>query len=326
MNWTKIVRKVWKRAWQVLLVLLLTLIVLEVSYRYQWIDFYATEFVALNPEINAKKPNVLVFGDSFTAHPNSYVSELRRKHTSHNFINCAVPGSGPYQMEIMAKSRIAEYPPVCVLYQMYVGNDLTDIAPPVNWSTLSFARNCYWSMKPTFEVFGLFSRRISGIQSDFDPSKLKQDSAPFSVSNYSPRTKMMLRGNPNYINKCIQVTAEFNDAMNEAKSCLTYLREITPKKVPVFVVILPHFSQVSQLNNERYALLSGYKTSEKINYKFVREISKVKGVTVLNPMTYFRSMEAIGNEIYYNNDPHLTSRGQEMLFSYIDEKIAHEWQ
>lgn len=320
------VKKIWKPTWQVLLVLFLTLCVLEISYRYQWVDFFKSEFKALNKNIDPKKPNILIFGDSFTANPNGYVSHFRKAHPEVNVINCSMPGSGPYEMELMASRRVSNYPPHGVIYQMYVGNDLTDIDPLVNWSELSFLRNCYWSVKPCFEVLSIFSRRARGLQSDFDRTRLKQDEAQFSKKLYSPRTKMMIRAQSNYINNCVHLKGDMKNAMESAKESIAYLRELVPKKIPIYVVVIPHCSQVTNEYNANYQQLSGYKTSRKTKYRFIRELSKVKGITVLNPMQYFREKESEGKGLYYQNDPHLNETGQEVLFDYLSKQTKELWQ
>lgn len=326
MNWKATGKKIWKRTWQTAIVLFVMLCILEVAYRYQWIDFFKTEYQALNPKIDRKKPNVLVFGDSFTAHPKSYVDWLRKEHKGYNFINCAMPGSGPYEMELMAARRMEDHPPKAIIYQMYVGNDLTDIDPPTNWGELSFSRNMYWSTKQYFQIFGLFSRRLSGLQTDFDALDVKQGEAPFSAKNYSPRTKMMIRANSSYVQQCVQVQAPFRNALAEAKESIAYLREIVPKKVPIYIVIIPHFSQVTKAYNNRYEELSGSKTDLRSNYKLYRQIKKVKGVKVLNPMAYFREQEKAGKQLYFNNDPHLTNEGQQVLFTYLDGELKQLWK
>ena len=325
MNWKGTGKIIWKRTWQTLLVLFLVLCILEVSYRYQWIDFFRTEFKALNKEIDSNKQNIIVFGDSFTAYPNGYIEHLREAYANYNFINCALSGSGPYEMELMASGRISEYPPKFVIYQMYVGNDLTDINPPVNWSELSLARNTYWSLKGYFQILGLFSRRLSGIQSDFDPAALRQDTAQFDPKLYSPRTKMMIRADKNYIQKCVNLKGEYRDAMEDCKSSIEYLRDILPKETKIYVVIIPHFSQVTEEYRDKYAQLSGHKTSQKANYPFYRAIKSIKGVRVLNPLSEFRFFEKKGMQLYFSNDPHLNEEGHRILFEYLDSKLSMEW-
>lgn len=326
MNWKKTGKLLWKRTWQSTIVLFVLLCILEVIYRYQWMDFFKPEFKALNSQIDPKKKNILIFGDSFTAHPNGYVDHLKKEHQQYNFINCALPGSGPYEMELMAKRRVSDFPPKCVIYQMYVGNDLTDLQAPTNWSTLSFTRNCYWSSKNYFKIFGLFSRRWSGLQSDFDKGALKQDSAKFDVKRYSPRTKMMIRANANYVQECVAVGENYREPMERCKTAIRHLRKIVPNSVPIYIVVIPHFSQVTESYNRRYQALSGNKSSTRVIYPFLYKISRVKGVTVLNPMVYFRDMESKGVQMYFNNDPHLTDEGQFALSAFLDDRLKKEWK
>src|SRR5690606_32098707 len=86
---------------------------------------------------------VLIFGDSFTAHPDSYVKYLNSGYTS---INCAIPGTGIRQHALIFSKRIDEYKPKAIIYQFYVGNDLLDLYHPINFSELSFLRNLYWKI------------------------------------------------------------------------------------------------------------------------------------------------------------------------------------
>lgn len=326
MDWKKTGKKLLKYVWQTFIILFIVLCILEVSYRYQWIDFFKTEFKALNKDLRANKSNFLVFGDSFTAHPNGYIDQLKEDHPSINFINCALPGSGPYEMELMASGRISEYPPTCVIYQMYVGNDLTDIAPPVNWSTLSFSRNMYWTMKNYFKIFGLFSRRLSGIQTDFDEMAIVQDTLGFAPELYSPRTKMMISANSEYVDQCVMLKGAFKPAFKQCKASISYLREIVPEKVPVYLVIIPHFSQVTEEYNERLKLLGGSITSMGMDYPLYKQVAEIKGVKVLNPLSFFREKEAEGIQMYYNNDPHLTDKGQIILANYLNQQLDTEWK
>jgi len=326
MNWKTTGKKIWKRTWQLSIVLFLMLCILEISYRYQWIDFYKLEFRALNKKASVDKPNILVFGDSFTAQPNGYADQLQKEHQNFNVVNCAIPGTGPYEMELIASRRIADFPPKCVIYQMYLGNDLIDISPQTNWSNLSFKRNVYWTSKQYFQIFNLFSRRISGIQTDFDPSKLKQDEEPFSTKSYSPRTKMLIQANPDYVQQSVMSHSNFEKAIASCKASIHYLREIVPKSTPIYIVMIPHFSQVSNEYNERYQQLGASKTSMRANYPLLKEISKIKGVKVLNPITFFREKEKEGVQLYFNNDPHLTENGQTELFYYLNGQLKNFWK
>ena len=137
---------------------------------------------------------------------------------------------------------------------------------------------------------------------------------------------MMIRAESNYINHSIKLKGDMKDAMEDAKESIAYLRELVPKKVPIYIVVIPHFSQVTKSYQSNYIKLSGHKSSLKTNYRFIREISKVKGVEVLNPMRYFREMESDGEQLYYSNDPHLNETGQKALFDFLNEHTKELWQ
>lgn len=325
-NWKLIRKKAWRASWQLTLMFLVLLCILEIAYRYQWIDFFRTEVRALNPKVNPKKPHVLVFGDSFTAHPEGYVDYLRTAHPKINFINCALPGSGPYEMELIAARRIEKYPPKCVIYQLYLGNDLTDIQAPVNWGKLSISRNVYWTAKDYFKIFGLFSRRLSGVQGDFDPNTRSQDDQPFSIQKYSARSQLMIQANPRYLNQCVHVAPEFADAMERCKESLNYLRSLVPKNVPIYLVVIPHCSQVNATYGKRFVAMGAKRTSRDAEYPFVQQLRKMKGFHTLNPLLLFRTREAEGKIMYFNNDPHLTDEGQRQLFLWLNGFLSQEWK
>ena len=104
-----------------------SLCLLELIYRFQIVDFYKTELETLNPNLHQDYPNgnVLIFGDSFSGFPNGYVEQLRVAYPETNFINCAIAGTGLKQHSLFYKSRIQEFNPKQILYQFYVGNDLS---------------------------------------------------------------------------------------------------------------------------------------------------------------------------------------------------------
>jgi hypothetical protein len=110
-------------------ILIVSLCLLEIAYRYQIIDFYKLELQALNPDLEKEytNGNVLIFGDSFSGFPNGYVEQLRQEYSETNFINCAIAGTGIRQHALFFDSRIKRFKPNQILYQFYVGNDLLDI-------------------------------------------------------------------------------------------------------------------------------------------------------------------------------------------------------
>ena len=318
-------KKLGRRILKGTIILFVILLILEVSYRYQWIDFFQPEFKALNKDIDPKKKNVLIFGDSFTAHPNSYVTHLRKQHPNYNFINAAVPGTGPIEMSLMAKRRIEAYPPDIVIYQMYMGNDLVDIDPVTNWGAISFSRNTYWSLKPSFQIFGLLSRRLNGSLADFDKSKKTQTEVEFNTKKYSPRTKMLISASSNYVNEGICNKSTFQDAKECCFEKIQYLKSLLPSKTKLYVVVIPHFSQVNSTYQKQYLQLGAGKTSLQTEYPFVKSMrKKLKGVRILNPLKFIRKQEESGGEMYFHNDPHLTDEGQLLLTAYINSKMENK--
>ncbi len=301
--------------------------ILELSYRYQWIDYWSNEFEALNPKIDKKKENILIFGDSFSAFPKGYVEQLRSANPKYNFINCAVPGTGPIEMSYMAKGRIKHYPPSKVIYQMYVGNDLIDIYPNRNWSELSIARNLYYLIGQEFRFLANISKRMkqSGIiaQKDFNSNKNGQAQGKFSVQAYSPRTKMLLKANPNFISESIHLnSSRMKKAAEKAVSSIKYLQSLIPKNCELHIVLLPHCTQVSPEYQENFQSLGARLKQSNLNYTLYNFLkNELKNVKVHSPLSFLRKQFEEGKHIYFENDPHLNSIGQQALFKFVDQNL-----
>ena len=323
LNYKRIAKRSFYYAW----VLTTVLSLLELSYRYQWIDYWSNEFKALNPKIDKKKKNVLIFGDSFSAYPKGYVEQLRSNITEYNFVNCAIPGTGPVEMSYMAKRRLTNHPPSMVIYQMYVGNDLIDIYPNRNWSELSIARNLYYLIGQEFRFLANISTRMkqSGIisQKDFYTNHNAQDEDEFSIKQYSPRTKMLLKANPNFISESITLNcSRMKSAAKKAVASIKYLKRLLPKSCELHIVLLPHCSQVHPRYFENFQMLGTKLKPSDINYAFYRYLNEeLKGIKVHNPLSFFRKKEREGNQLYFNNDPHLNLYGQKVLFKFINQSI-----
>jgi len=292
----------------------------EISYRYQWIDFYKAEFNALNSDSSEKDKNVLIFGDSFSAQSECYVNELRKNHPKTNFVNAAIPGTGPIEVSYILQDKIEAYHPSIIIYQLYIGNDFTDVQPPVNWKTNSISRNVYYTLKPYYTCLSYISRKFNSIQQDFDPNDRKMDSTVFNASLYSKRTKLLVKAAPNYINNTLNVNPEYKYAFNKTKEVIEEMRRIAPKKCQIYILVIPHFSQVSDLNNQNFIKLGATSTDQKTKYPLIEDLSSIKGVRILNPLAFFKSSNKI-QDLYYQNDPHLTNFGQEQLNAFLEQRI-----
>lgn len=322
LNYKKIAKRSFFYAWTLVSVLSL----LELSYRYQWIDYWAGEFNALNPHIDKKKAHVLVFGDSFSAFPKGYVHHLRQNYPTYNVINCAIPGTGPLEMSYMAKRRIRNYPPKVIIYQLYVGNDLTDIYPNRNWSELSIARNLYYRIGEDFRVLGNLSRKLKQAnivqQKDFNENVLSQKKIEFDARLYSPRSKMLFKANPNYLNESINLNSpRMQAAFKRALNCITYLKKIAPKKCPIYIVLIPHAAQVKKDQAKNIEKVGAKPIKSNAEYPLLsnlRKELKAQDIYVLSPLEYFQSLDF---DPYFSNDPHLTPKGHQALYSFLLENI-----
>ena len=122
-------KRVLKLICYVLFLLIVLVIGLEVSYRFQWFDFYKAELTGLNDlaEIDNSENSILIMGDSFSATKDSYVGFLNKNDSTFTYINSSIPGTGIIQHNLILKSRIKKYNPSTIIYQIYPSNDLIDI-------------------------------------------------------------------------------------------------------------------------------------------------------------------------------------------------------
>ncbi|HMT30944.1 MAG TPA: hypothetical protein PKD91_16855, partial [Bacteroidia bacterium] len=121
-----------KRVYNFIIIFIFTVIlfsiIIELAYRYQWMDFYRPEINGLNTKeiLNSRKRKILVCGDSFAADPYSFVKSLRDSVEDYSVINGAVPGTGILQHQIFIGDRIQQHSPDIFINQFYIGNDLFD--------------------------------------------------------------------------------------------------------------------------------------------------------------------------------------------------------
>ena len=94
-------------------VLMVTLVLAEICFRFYVIEFYSVELNALNSENeldDSARTDVLFLGDSFTANANSYVAKLRER-LPFKMVNSAVSGTGILETSFMAPSRLKKFRP-----------------------------------------------------------------------------------------------------------------------------------------------------------------------------------------------------------------------
>lgn len=323
----KTLKKIGKFSLYTLLIGLISLLLFEVIYRYYFIDFYKTELKALNPNelTQEKSKTLLIFGDSFTADQNSYVSILRDSLSKTNVINSAVPGTSFLQHKLFFNDRVNAFKPEHIIIQIYVGNDLIDYDHPTNWSELSFIRNFYWAVSDNLISLQYLNYRMGQffrpVPKNFSDPKLDDK---FNPNTYNHREKLYYKASPLSLNNAILGKGKELMILNELYEDLHSI--LTENTIPTTILIIPH---AAQTNNKKFNHLKeigaqfdgNIKSFKKFAfYHFLNEkLSELKHVQVLSPVKEF---QLDTNKLYYNNDPHLNKIGQAKLAEFLLKSIT----
>lgn len=293
----------------------ITLFLFELSYRFQIIDFYKSEFQALNPKVdkNFHGKKVMIFGDSFSAFPDGYVQQLRRRYPKIQFINCSVSGIGIRQHQLFFKNRIKTYQPDLVIYQFYVGNDLLDVKQDYNFSTSTFVKSLYYYFSDQFLSLKYLNYKLSVFKAK--PTKFQPSNVFSNSKTYNPRVVNQIKINPDYLSETINVYGQQESKMHDWLNIFQKLKSSC--KVPIKLLVLPHPAQVDfdlmyKLNSFGTQLDEG--VFEK-NYNLLYILKQKSGVEVLDPLPYFQDHV---DDLYYANDPHLNEFGQSVLAEFIE--------
>ncbi len=312
------------------------LCLLEIVYRYQWIDFYRTEFNALNKKIPDNcKNSVLIFGDSFSAQPNGYVDQLRDEFPNTCIYNASVPGTGIIQTSLLAKRRLNATNPKLVIYQMYLGNDLIDIHHPINWSELGVVRNLYWWISDRFRVLAYINQKLGQVSHsstlDIDKDYDSKNEKVFSVDKYSSRTKLYLKSDPYYLEKSVGAATEYSFRIKKLIDGIGYLRAKIPDEVPLVIMPIPHCSQLgghyyneylklgAKFDNKKVYLQEDYALLSKLKKHFKNE-----DIVFLNPLPALSDQDSEDKRLYFANDPHLNKTGHQVLKQFLTP-ILHDY-
>lgn len=313
------------------IIFFITLLILEISYRYYWIDFYKTEFSVLNNIQEKKKSQkkILIFGDSFSAQEISY-ARILRDSSKYQVINLSVPGSCVKQHELYAPKKIKEIDPDVIIFQLYVGNDLLDIHHPINWSKNSILKNTYWWIKDHFLFIGYLNYKIAqinaikGERTQFKPVVESE----FAPNKYDNRTRSYLAADPQYIEKMVQLTEERTDDFNSLlESYKNIISELSFQK-KVYFLIIPDATQTSEIVLKQYESmgmrLNDRKSFSNTDYPFNLRLKKeFHSAKIIDPLAAFKEFQKNGKNLYYKNDPHLNETGQYLLYTIVKKEIEN---
>lgn len=305
------------------------ILIIEIAYRYQIVDFYKSEFNYLNKialQKNSPK-KVLVFGDSFTAAANSYVNILNDSLNDITFVNAAIPGIGAQEMNCIANKRIQEIKPSLVILQVYVGNDLIDIEKPINWNTISFGRNIYWLFANKIYSLRYLNYKLGQIKQitkqSLETEFLKNNDS-FSPKKMSKREKLLVQADPNYYEKSIKIKPDFKTRFDIFFSQINQIATLClSKNIPIKILVIPASCQVSEyykMNLEACGALFNEGNTLDTNYPFIAQLklqTKPNPIEILNPLPYLQERDSTRNRLYFENDLHLNNRGNMELAKFV---------
>jgi hypothetical protein len=321
----KIFKQLLKYLGQTVLVLFITLGLFEISYRYYWIDFYGGELKGLNSKEDlslSKSKTILVFGDSFSANTEGWVSVLRDSLIDYNVINSAVPGTSVFHQKLFFEDRVQDFKPDKIIIQLYVGNDLIDYERPINFSNLGFARNIYWWISDSFislQYLNYKSGQFSSKSNKLDP---KNDES-FDVNSYNKREKNYHQADDLILNNSINIEGSQKEVFQSLLADLDNM--IAELEIPIYILVIPHGCQLGGNNLKNIELL-GAKLSDvtKNDYPFYNKIktwaAKKSNIKVVNALPELKQSN-INEAVFYNNDPHLNLAGEKTIVNLLLETI-----
>lgn len=302
----------------------------ECAYQFSVIDFYKAELIYLNnvEDLGSNKIDFLVFGDSFSADKNNYINILKKERTECSFINTSIPGTGIKQVNTFAKKKIEKYNPKNIIYQVYVGNDLLDIKHLSNWEKISVLRNLYWKVTDYFESGIYLNQKLKGF-GKHDARDTNTLNKKFSIELYNARQKLLFNTDFNYLERTVFLENDFKERYYIWKKELLKFLNSIPKTSNVFIMFIPHCSQVNSLYLENMEKL-GAKFDNRISFQEIaypffdfctKDFKKFENVVFLNPLPFLRKQDSVNNRLYYQNDPHLNQNGHKELANYLNLKI-----
>ncbi len=315
---------------QIIIGIFLCIALLELAYRYQWGDFYAVEWSHFNEGIlkESAKREVLVMGDSFSTSDQGYVDKLRVQFPEWNFANSAVPGTGVVEASYMASRRFSDRKPDVFIYQIYLGNDLFDLQRPVNWGKLGFMRNLYWWSANRMRSLTWINYKGGQFQAS-PRGDAKEFESGFQPELYNQREKRYFESEPDWIRDQgdagnVQWRKQRERYFDFLEDLIVYPESLGTK---VLLLVIPHCAQVGAIYQERMESIGMAPGAEvPRNFKdhiWLKELdeyaSSHENMDILYPLDILNWYEREVGPVYYQNDPHLNSRGQSALALAVEE-------
>lgn len=317
------------------LVLLLTG---EVVWRRGWVDLYAPETRAYNPDLDAilarERPRILVLGDSFTAAPDAWPGQLGRALAPRgvDVVNLALPGTGFHEYAQRLRTFGRRLHPRLIAVATYVGNDLWNAYNP--YPERSLVRRVYYGLCNRLQVLKYLNFRLVRLPV---LGKLWLGDAPTEVAD-GPEDEPRLAKPPHYVAQYARdYPRMYTDAITlPAAASKRQLERIDDRMgtiaalardldAPVLLVIFPASAQVSERYYPEFYVRHGFEADPKElvgNDTVQRELARhatAHGMAVLDLLPAFRASQDV---LYFLNDDHLSPRGQVRSAEWIGEHPA----
>jgi hypothetical protein len=321
-------RNLVKKFLYLLYLIVIVVLLMEVAYRFQIIDFYRAELNALNPHRNAAKTTakktLLVFGDSFTVQANSWLNQLRIDSPHYRIINSAITGTSIVEASYIAPGRIEAFDPDIVIYQVYVGNDLLGITHHLNWKQWSITRNIYWWLSDRVHFLSFLNYRMGQVNWKFHDANTQSQSQElpeeekFDLERYRLREKIYALGDPYLISNSVLLKNERDKDLDKLLSSLRYTLSQLKPECKVYLLIIPHKAQINEfyldcMKDVGFRFDSQFEIG-KDDYPFVEKLKDyfeaTGNVVIINPLLHLAQRDSVSNRVYFLNDEHLSDAGQ----------------
>lgn len=308
------------------IILFSTIVLFEVCYRFYLIDFYNVEDNYFNKTDIVKGKTILFFGDSFTASNNNYISMLRDSFPKYNIINAAVPGIGIRETAIFASTRIKQYKPDIVVFQVYTGNDFTDIKHDLNFYNLSLIRNLYWFFSDKFLGIRYINYKLGQFKKTENYHFKEQEI--FDSNTYSPWQKILINSHPSYIEESIKMQEPQKSKIEIWFKQFNKIIKKMDSKIKIYILLIPHCAQVNMKYIEKMKSIDAVilDTNELLNsesslIQYFNNQCESRNVIFMNPLETLQHEELDGNSLFYENDIHLNNKGNEVLGIFLYFKL-----
>ena len=315
-------------------ILLITLVLLELCYRYHVVNFYKTENLALNTKQDLENNNIdlMVFGDSFSATSKAinYVDMLRNNAKKTSILNFSVPGIGIRQVNTFASSKIKKHNPKVILYQVYVGNDLIDVDHLWSLEKFSVSRNLYWEASDYFLSLSYLNHKSTVFKPRINSRTFTMAKDSFYVDFYDIRTKRFLNYKSSFFNDTFMLKEPFKSRYDDWLTYMHKFLETIPKDIKVYIVWIPHCTQVNEHYIDNFNTLGATfndlnKIQQSNSYPFFtsakKDLSPYKNVILLNPLEIFQFKDTLNSRLYFENDPHINYKGNKILYEFLKTQI-----